>query len=383
VSASPSDVLADARRLVGAPSVVVRAPGRVNLIGEHTDYNAGFVLPAAIDRSVLLALRPRADRRVHLHALTLGRTFECDVDAIAAPGEAWARYPLGVLAAFAERGLRVGGFDLVYGGDLPIGSGLSSSAAVSAGLAFGLSELSSFGLERPELAQIAQRAEHIFAGVQCGLMDPLASLLGRRGQALFIDCRELAFRYIDVPSEARLYVCDSGVTRSLAHSGYNERRRECEAGLAALRETLPEVRSLRDVTLAQLEHERGRLTPQLYKRCRYVIEENTRVQAACECLEAGDLTGLGALMSASHAGLAQLYEVSCPELDLLVAHANATPGVAGARLMGAGFGGCVLCLVPAGGDREFLASMERAYAHLSRPPRMLLCTVADGVERLI
>lgn len=375
-------LLAAARATFGEPSVVVRAPGRLNLIGEHTDYNQGLVLPAAVDRCVAVAVRARTDRRVALHAHDLGRTLELDLSELGAPGESWADYPAGVLAALTELGHRLDGFDVLYGGDLPIGVGMSSSAAVSAGIAFALNELFDLGLERLDLARVARRAEHEFAGVQCGLMDPLASLLGRRDHALLIDFRDLAFRHVEIPPTAGLYVCESGVTRSLTHSGYNERRRECQLGLEILQATSPDLQSLSDVTFELLEAERRRLPPQVYKRCRYVIEENTRVRAACQCLEAGDLGGLGTLMSASHVGLSRSYEVSCMELDLLVEHANAIPGVAGARLMGAGFGGCVLCLVPVGGERAFLDGMERAYARLERAPAIHACHTADGVERL-
>ena len=366
----------------GAPAVLVRSPGRVNLIGEHTDYNEGFVLPAAVEMAIALAFRPRDDRRILIRSLDLDRRFDIDMPDLAPSPEGWPNYPLGVVDALRREGRDAGGFELVYGGDIPIGAGMSSSAALTCGVAFGLDALFGLGVERIAMARIAQSAEHNFAGVRCGLMDQMANLMGRRGQLLRLDCRDLSYRHVPFPDSARIYVCDTRVQRTLAASGYNERRGSCEAGVAKLRESAPEIASLRDVTMEMLEAHREQLDPIVYRRCRYVIEENLRVEAACGALARGDIQEFGASMKASHEGLARLYEVSCPELDLLVEAAAATPGVLGARMMGAGFGGCTINVIEAGEERAFLASMERAYARLGVEPAVWLCGIADGTERI-
>jgi len=374
-------VLTTFRASLGEPAVLVRSPGRVNLIGEHTDYNLGFVLPAAVDRGITLALKPRVDQQYVLHALDLDRQLKGDLGTLAPHAERWPNYLLGVLDQFQRAGYPLGGFELVYGGDLPMGAGMSSSAALECGLAFALNELFDLGLDRVSLAKMAQAAEHSFVGVKCGIMDQMASLLSIPGHLMRLDCRNLSRTFIPFQHAVKLYLCDSQVERALAESGYNTRRGQCETGVALLRSHEPTIQSLRDVDLELLEAHREEFEPVVYRRCRYVVEENARVIAACNALEAGDLRGFGQLMNRSHEGLSRAYEVSCPELDRLAEGAMALPGVLGARMMGAGFGGCTINLVAAGSEDSFLEGMARIYAAMGKAPKIHACSPTGGTER--
>ena len=378
----PVPVLASFRREFGEPAVVVRSPGRVNLIGEHTDYNQGFVLPAAVDRGITMALRARSDRRYVLHALDLGQRLEGDLMPLAPHPERWPNYLLGVLDQLQKAGHRLGGFELVYGGDLPMGAGMSSSAALECGLAFALNELFGLGLDRLTLAKLSQAAEHSFVGVKCGIMDQMASLMSRKDHVMMLDCRDLSCRFVPFHSSVTITLCDTQVARALAESGYNQRRSQCEAGVALLRKHAPAVHSLRDVSLELLDSHRAELDPIVSRRCRYVIEENGRVVAACQALEQGDLKTLGHLMNQSHRGLSRDYEVSCPELDVLAEAAAALPGVLGARMMGAGFGGCTINLVEPGQEDAFAQGMAPAFAKIGKPPKIHACAPHCGTERL-
>ena len=299
------------------------------------------------------------------------------------PGQTlWANYLKGVVAQFQQRGIVVPGFDCMFGGNIPMGAGLSSSAAVECGLAFALDHLLHTNLSRLELARISQRAEHEFASVQCGIMDQFASLFGRAGQVVRLDCRSLDYAYFPFDTAAsRIVLCNSGVKHSLASTAYNTRRQECERGVSVLQLHHPEVKSLRDATLAQLEAHRDELDPVVFRRCVYVVQENTRVENACRHLEAGDLAAFGQEMYASHAGLRDDYEVSCPELDFLVETARPLPGVLGARMMGGGFGGCTLNLMATEHVASFIAAIRPAYAaRFGREPEVYDVTLADGAE---
>ena len=375
-------VLASFRRQFGEPAVVVRSPGRVNLIGEHTDYNYGFVLPAAVDRGIAMALRPRSDRRYVLHALDLDRRLEGDLGELAPHPERWPNYLLGVLDQLQKAGQFLGGFELVYGGDLPIGAGMSSSAALECGLAFALNELYGLGLDRLTLAKLSQAAEHTFVGGKCGIMDQMASLMSQKDHLMMLDCRDLSCRFVPFHSPVKIFLCDTQVGRALAESGYNQRHGECEAGVALLRKYAPEIHSLRDVSLELLHAHRAEIDPIVYRRCRYVIEENLRVIAACAALQSEDLSAFGRLMNQSHQGLSKAYEVSCPELDVLAEAAVALPGVLGARMMGAGFGGCTINLVQAGQEEAFIAGMAPAFAKIGKSPKIHACAPSCGTERL-
>ncbi|TYZ10987.1 galactokinase [Hymenobacter lutimineralis] len=366
------------------PPLLVRAPGRINLIGEHTDYNGGFVLPAAINREIIFAVGLTAGTTVRLFAYDNQETYTTDVRELAPGPTHWANYLLGVAAQFQRRGLPLQGFDCVFGGNIPMGAGMSSSAAVECGLAFALDTLLATRLDRLELARFGQKAEHEYAGVQCGIMDQFASLFGRAGHVVRLDCRSLDYAYFPFDAEAYYVVlCNSGVKHSLASSEYNTRRRECEQGVTVLQQYYPEVHSLRDATLEQLEKHQVELGEVVYRRCRYVVEENLRVERACQHLLAHDLPAFGKEMYASHAGLRDQYEVSCPELDILVELARPLPGVVGARMMGGGFGGCTINLVAANAVEEFVAAMLPAYEKQTGIAlETYQTTIVDGVGAL-
>jgi galactokinase len=325
---------------------VVRAPGRVNLIGEHTDYNEGYVLPIAIDRAITLALVATDDRRVSVTLADTGETAGFDIDAIGPRRGHWIDYVAGTAWAMAAEGLPVNGFRGLLASDLPQDAGLSSSAALELVAALALSGGDEPPIDRMTLARIAQRAENVHVGVLCGLMDQFASSLGAEGAALLLDCRSLEFRSVPLPpDETALVVCHSGSKRRLDGSAYNERRAECDAAVAAIAARHPEVRSLRDVTPQMLDLLAEDEQPVLARRARHVVEENQRVLATAAALESGDVTSAGRHFTASHVSLRDLYEVSSPELDALVEIAAGVPGVLGSRLTGAGFGGCTVALV--------------------------------------
>lgn len=342
------------QRFGEAPAIVVRAPGRINLIGEHTDYNEGFVLPAAIDRAIWFAVSPRTDRTLDLYAQDVQQAHVADLDKLEKSGKGWPDYLLGTYSELHKDGRRVGGVNVVFGGDIPLGAGLSSSAAVESGMLFALNELYALGLSRPDLARLAQRSENLFVGVPCGIMDMYASLMGRAGHALQIDCRSLTHRYypFNFP-EHTLLLCNSGVKHELVDSEYATRRQQCEEGVRLLQPLHPEVRSLRDVTLEMLTAERQRFPEVVFKRCHYVVQENARVLAACQALEAGQLDDFGDLLYQAHGGARDEFEISCPEVDFLVEQARQHPAVLGSRMMGGGFGGCTINLVQRSGVADF------------------------------
>ena len=349
-------------RFEGAP-LMIRSPGRVNLIGEHTDYNGGFVLPAAIDKALYFACALRPGRRCRFHAADLGRDYEFELSpAVGKSGQGWPDYLLGVIDQAQLAGCVVPAVDCVFGGDIPVGAGLSSSAALEAGFAFALNDLAGWGIPPLELARLAQRAENAFVGVQCGIMDQFANLFGLAGAVIRLDCRSLDFDYVpfDRPDLA-VVLCDTGVRRALAGSEYNVRRRQCEEGVRVLQELTLPVESLRDVTPAQLATHGAALDPVGLRRCRYVVEENARVLEACQALGRSDFAAFGERMWASHRGLRDDYEVSCAELDALVEIAAGIPGVLGGRMMGAGFGGCTINVVESGAVEEFSHRIATAY----------------------
>ncbi|WP_243664385.1 galactokinase, partial [Rhodothermus marinus] len=323
-----------------APAVVARAPGRVNLIGDHTDYNDGFVLPITLDRAVYLAVRPRPDREVRLLSLNFEETIRFEIGTSPTEAPRWAAYVQGVVTELHRHALLPSGFEGVLYGDVPLGSGLSSSAALEVATLVTLQHLFGFAMSGEEAARLCQYVEHTYAGVQCGIMDQFAARLGRRGHALFLDCRSLAYRHVPVHLKDWLFVIiDSRAPRELAASRYNERRAECEAGVAFFRRFDPEIRALRDVSPELLWAHPDQPTPTIWRRCRHVVEENRRVQEAVVDLEQDRLEAFGQRMNASHDSLRDLYEVSSPALDLIVDTARQVEGVLGARLTGAGFGG--------------------------------------------
>jgi len=370
----------------GRPPVAVsEAPGRVNLIGEHVDYNEGHVLPIAIDRSIMAAFAPRPDGRVRLYSLDFEQESAFALERIERDTEApWSDYVRGVVWALREAGHRVAGLDAVLQGDVPVGAGLSSSAALEVAALGAFDAASDLRIDRRKLALLGQRAENDFVGVACGIMDQMAAALARAGHALLIDCRSLEHEDVALPLEGlSIVVADSGVRRALLDSQYNLRRQECRqaAELLATAITDRPITALRDVTLEDLARHGDMLRPNLLKRARHVVEEERRVLRAIEALRRGDLEAFGGMLNASHRSLRDDFEVSCPELDLLVALAQALPGVLGARLTGAGFGGCTVNLVRADALEGFQEGVVARYrAETARDGRVYVCRAADGLR---
>jgi len=368
-----------------APTLLVRAPGRINLIGEHTDYNDGFVLPAAIDRAVWFAVSPRNDRRLQFYAFDLGEEFQGQLDALNKSSLGWPNYLLGCFSELIRDNYSIPGVNVVFGGDIPLGAGLSSSAALESGMLFSINRLFNLDLTRPELARIAQRAENNFVGMNCGIMDMFASLLGRSGCAIKLDCRSLEHEYIPIQKDdTTLLLCDTGVKHQLVDSEYNTRRQECETGVRHLQQVFPAVHSLRDVNSAMLYSEKSRLSPVVFQRCNYVIEENARVLLACEKLKEKGLSALGPLLLASHEGLKNKYQVSCPELDFLVEHTPQNPSFFGARMVGGGFGGCTLHLLKKEAVEGFQTDISQKYRNKwGRDLRTWEVGITDGVTEVM
>ncbi len=363
------------------PTLFVQAPGRVNLLGEHTDYNDGFVLPIAISRAVRLAVAPSGDSRVRLVSRDFGQhsAFDLTPPIRRDPAAPWSDYVRGVAAMLLAAGQPLRGLDAVLSGDVPIGAGLSSSAALEVAAARAFQVVCALTLDDVTLARLCQRAENEFVGMNCGIMDQFISLLGRRDHALFLDCRSLAYRLVPLPTDVRVVVLDSGVRRELVSSAYNERRAQCEKGVRRFQHHLPHVQALRDVTPADLARYGSELPPVVLRRCRHVIGENQRVLDGVAALERGDVTAFGAAMNASHVSLRDDYEVSCPELDALAEAAWRQPGCLGARMTGAGFGGCTVNLVRVDAVDAFVPAVQAAYqAQTGREAAALVCQAADG-----
>ncbi|HZG68087.1 MAG TPA: galactokinase [Herpetosiphonaceae bacterium] len=370
------------QRMGRIPTLIARGPGRVNLIGEHTDYNDGFVLPAAIDRAAYVAAAPRGDRRLRAWANHYQAEVTLELDR-AAPGvaEDWAVYVLGMAAMIEGEGHRLSGADLVIDGDVPGGAGLSSSAALENAVGAALVALDGLHISPLRIAQLGQQTEHQYAGVKTGIMDQMISALGQAQHALLIDCRSYEFRPIPMPPDVRIVVCDSKVSRELAGSAYNERRAQCEEAVRLLQPALPGITALRDVSLEQLDTHRDLLSPLVYRRALHVVTENARTLEAAERLQQGDLERFGVLMNESHRSLRDDYEVSSPQLDTLVAAAQAVPEVYGARLTGAGFGGCTVALVRPDAVEQVITEVTRAYQQaFAKVPEVYVCTASDGAR---
>ncbi|MCS7178250.1 MAG: galactokinase [Anaerolineae bacterium] len=363
------------------PALLVRAPGRVNLLGEHTDYNEGFVLPVAVDRAAWVAASPRPDSTVRLVALDMGTEATFPLDPIPPRQGDWADYPRGVAWALAGAGFSLAGMDAVLTSDVPIGAGLSSSAAVEVAFAWTWKELSGLPLERTELALLCQRAENEYVGVRCGIMDQMASVWGRAGHALLLDCRTLAVETVPIPPGVAIVVADTLVRRELAASEYNRRRQECEEAVQILADYIPGTRALRDVSLEDLDRFGGHLPPTLLRRARHVVRSNIRVLWAVAAFRAGDLAAVGKAMKYSHLSLRDDYQVSSPELDTLAEAAWEVPGCWGARLTGAGFGGCIVALVAEEAVPELARHLEEVYqARFGRRPTVTVCRASDGAQ---
>ncbi len=368
----------------GTKSLLVVSPGRVNLIGEHTDYNEGFVLPGATDKVIVFATAPRRDGVCHFVSHDFDQEFRCAFDNLHRSPLRWPNYLQGTIEQFLKAGYRIGGFNCVFGGNIPIGAGMSSSAAIEGGLAFAMNAMFGLAIDDITLVKLAQKAENEFVGVRCGIMDQFINIHGREKKVLKLDCRSLEFAYYPFErDDLRIVVSDTMVRRELAGSEYNVRRQQCEEGVGVLKKYNPNIRGLRDVTLELLEAHRSELDPVVYRRCDYVIRENIRVGQACDDLTREDFASFGRRMGESHAGLRDDYEVSSAELNLLVEAASRVPGVLGARMMGAGFGGCTISLVEAGAVSEFEARVSRDYeAAAGKAPKIHVIKIEAGTHRV-
>lgn len=376
------------KRFSSEPEILVRAPGRINLIGEHTDYNQGLVLPAAIDKAIWMAAGRRMDGLFAIYAVDLGELFLSDNETpVFQEKLRWANYLLGVVSEAQKEGLKFGGLNLAFGGDVPLGAGLSSSAAIESGAVFVLNELYNLGLSKMEMVRLAQRSENRFVGMNCGIMDMFASVMGRENQVVLLDCRNLDYAYVPFdPPDYSLVLLDSGVKHALVDSEYNQRREECEAGVSALKRFNPEISSLRDVSLSFLNAHEKALDAVVFKRCKFVVEEIQRVETAFTLLQLGDYETLGALMFDCHQGLDQEYGVCVPETNFLVDLARqfwAKGAVAGARQMGGGFGGCTLNLVKTEAIAELMEASTLSYCEaFGKGLNIYPVRLAGGTERL-
>ncbi len=348
--------------LFNSEPVIVRSPGRINLIGEHTDYNGGFVMPAAINYDTVFAVAPANDGVAEIYSVKYNERFAVNTVEVA-PVEKpkWANYLIGVIKQLQLRGFRVAPFKCVFGGNVPLGAGLSSSASVECGFIFALNELNRLELPRIEMIHIAQWAEHNFAGVKCGIMDQFASMMGKKDHVIVLDCRSLEFRYspLRLPDH-EIVLCDTNVKHSLVDSEYNQRRLECEAGVALLKKHYPEVTTLRDASEDMLRRHANEFPHKVFDRCLYVVQEIRRVEEAASDLAADRLNAFGEKMYQTHEGLSRLYEVSCEELDFLVNEAKSFQ-VVGSRMMGGGFGGCTINIIHHRDTHRFIEAAGAAY----------------------
>jgi len=363
---------------------IFAAPGRVNLIGEHTDYAEGFVMPAAIDFATLAAISPRSDGKIVFYSENFGE--ECAFDSSALPVAAskhWSDYPMGVLAILAGEGHRMTGFSLSLYGDVPLGSGLSSSAAIEVATAFAVTSLLNVHYPGPQLARLCQRAENEFVGANCGIMDQFISANGEENHALLIDCRDLSFRPAPIPANVALVIANTMVKHSVAGGEYTSRRAEVEEAARVIARHRPEVRFLRDATVEDLKKWGGEMSPNALKRARHVITENTRTVAAAEALIHHDLKELGRLMAEAHESYSKDFEASCSEADTMVELANQLPGLIGARLTGGGFGGCTVNLVEQQEARKFAEALRTSYANATGiTPQIHICHASSGAHKV-
>ena len=381
---TPLQILDGFKARFGTIASVYRAPGRVNLVGEHTDYNDGFVLPAAIEFYCWAAAAPRGDGKLVIYSENFNETIEERLDSLSPlPEKHWANYPLGVAWALRRAGKPISGANVYIAGEVPLGAGLSSSAAVEVSVALALLRQSGDAKNRAELAKLCQKAENEFVGARVGIMDQFISCFGRASHALLLDCRSLKHEFVKLPPNLQLVICNTMVRHELASGEYNTRRAECEEGVRILRIVLPEVRALRDLTLSQLENHRQNLSAKVFARCRHVITENARVNSAVEAFRKGDTAALGSLLRDSHRSLREDYEVSCRELDLMVEIAATQPGLIGARMTGGGFGGCTINLVESAAVSDFRRNVAAAYSsETGLTPEIYVSPASEGAKRI-
>jgi galactokinase len=369
--------------LFGEGGILYTSPGRVNLIGEHTDYNGGFVLPGAIDKAMYADIQPNGTDKVRAYALDLNESSEFGLKEEDKPKEGWAKYIFGVAREIIKRGKEVPGFDIVISGDVPLGAGMSSSAALESAVGFALNDQYQLGFTRPELATIGQATEHNYVGVKCGIMDQFASCLGKEGSLIRLDCRSLEYEYVPfAPKGYQLVLLNTCVAHELASSAYNKRRESCETVVAAIAKNHPDVKLLRDTNLDELKEVKNQVNAEDYVRAEFVIEEIQRLLDTCEALKKDDYETVGKKMYETHEGLSKKYEVSCPELDFLNDQAKKY-GVTGSRVMGGGFGGCTINLVKEDKIDEFVKGASEAYEkQFNIKPKVYDVIIKDGARKL-
>jgi galactokinase len=380
-----SDLTRHFESLFGTQPRIFRAPGRVNLIGEHTDYNDGFVMPAALGFSTFVAIAPRPDRKLVIHSEEFPGNFEFDLDRLPeARTGAWCDYVLGVASVLRQRGNELAGANLLVHGEVPIGAGLSSSAALEVSSALAFLSLNDTQLSLPAVAKICRAAENDFVGAKVGIMDQFVSCMGKAGHAFLLDCRSLEFKFVSIPKGLQLVVCNTMVKHDLATGAYNTRREECEEGVRAFAKWDPAIRALRDVSFDLLDQHANDLPAPIWKRCSHVVRENQRTLDAAQALTDGDLVKVGKLMRESHNSLRDLYEVSCRELDIMVGAAQGLPGFCGGRMTGGGFGGCTVNLVRGENAEDFGKQIAERYREATGiEPQVYLCSAEDGAQELM
>lgn len=369
--------------LYGDEPLVVRSPGRINIIGEHTDYNEGFVLPAAIDKAAYIAISLRNDDEIHLTAADIKETFSVSLKDLKPVGDvSWPNYILGAVAQFQKKGIALKGFNAILTSDVPIGAGLSSSAAVECATTYALNKLFDTGFEKVEMVKMAQKSEHEFAGVMCGIMDQFASMMGKEDHVIKLDCRSLQYDYVPFKLEgAKILLLDTNVKHSLASSEYNTRRSECEQAVAWVRKYEPQVRSLRDATEEMLDKYVLPKNKLIDMRSRFIVQEIDRLLKACDDLKKGDIKALGKKMFATHDGLSKMYEVSCDELDFLVDFVKNEEAVVGARMMGGGFGGCTINLVKEDAIPGLIRAISAQYLeHTGKDLTPYVVSISEGTS---
>jgi galactokinase len=362
--------------------LLFRSPGRVNLIGEHTDYNMCYVLPAAVDKAIFFAITPRSDHLCCVHAMDMNDEYKFSIDDLSSSEKGWPNYLMGVVDQFVKSNFSIKGFNCVFGGDIPIGAGMSSSAALEAGLAFALNRIFELKLDKLALVKLAQMAENQFVGVKCGIMDQYINIFGAKDNVLRIDCRSLEYKYFPFAFDnISLVLFNSCVTHSLASSEYNRRREECGEGIHIIKKKHPEVNHLRDVSAEMIQEFKDKMDPTIYRRCKYVVEENDRLLKACDELKKGDLKAFGVNMNRTHKGLSGDYEVSCKELDYLVDSVADNPHVYGSRMMGGGFGGCTINLIEKNQVEQISQSIADKYKHrFNIDLKTYITTISSGTD---
>ncbi len=371
------------QKIYGRRPEVYRAPGRVNLIGEHTDYNDGFVMPAAINFFTWLAISQRSDATINIRSCAFSEPVTIVLNGDLRPRHAWSDYVVGIIDQIRQSGKQIAGADILIQSEVPMGSGLSSSAAIEVAAGFSLLSTNQYAVDRTELALLCQRAENLFVGMRCGIMDQFISCNGTIDHALMLDCRSLDFRLLPLSPASRMVICNTMVKHEHASGEYNKRRDECETGVLILREFIPDIRALRDVSTRELEQYGEKLPGTIHRRCRHVVTENDRVQRAAKALEQHDMKQFGTLMAQSHVSLRDDYEVSSRELDLMVEIANRQPGIFGARMTGGGFGGCTINLVEASHAESFRDNVAKEYKRATGlSPEIYISTAADGANQV-